>query len=167
MLKVLDKPSAELMLSTEPVYTVDSEGWYVFDIFRGSDTDNLEGISWFSTSYATALVYANNTNGFIQHRRIRIPAENGFLVNPNDYLLGGRSRARGYKAGQVDTDIDTYYYGLSEDIYVEEEINWHFDMSIHESMLKAMSYEVARYERTQLPSSPRSITFNFNWDGDS
>jgi hypothetical protein len=163
MLTVLDKPTVELMTTATPIYSIDSEGWVVVDIMRGSDTDDIQGVSWWTTSYSMALTFANVHDGFIMHRRIRIPVQDGFLVSPNKYLTGGRPQAKGNSAGQVCIDTNDYYYGINElDLKVEELDTWNFCISIHESMLINMSYEVARYEREQIPSVPgKTITLTF------
>lgn len=159
----LTKPSIDLMINNAPIYTVESKQYVTIDIFRGSDSDNIEGISWWTTAYSTALIYANMHNGFIQHRRITIPVEHGFLVNPNQYLLGGRPQAKGNAAGQVSADIEHYYYGIDElNMKISDLDYWHFRISIHETLLNAMSYEVARYEKTELPAVPgKTITLSF------
>jgi hypothetical protein len=157
MLNVLQVPSVELMLSQVPTYYIDEEGWYVIDFFRGSNNDNLEGVSWWTTCYATALVYANMHKGFIIHRCFRIYAEHGFLYNPHQYLLGGRPS----NPKLVMEPPRNYMYGFNMEIKTDD-MTWHFDMSITENMLNAMSYEVARYERTQLPHVPgKNIKFTF------
>src|SRR5437764_11570945 len=75
----------------EPQGTV-VDGWYVVDVYRGSDSTNVDGISWWTTDYCTAKVYAGayGDKAIIMHRTIKLLVVEGTVCGPNDYLLGGR-----------------------------------------------------------------------------
>jgi hypothetical protein len=137
----------DLMLDNKPVH-VDGpvgrvvDGYYVVDIYRGSDTTNVEGISWWTTQYSTACIYADahGDKGFIMHRTIQLPVMKGHICSPNDYLLGGRKATREMFNTVDSTDLTHYYYGLCYGDISLHSVP-HFDISIHHTLLEGLTIE--------------------------
>lgn len=137
------------------------DGWYVVDIYRGSDTTDVTGISWWTTDYNQAKIYAETykEKGLIMHRTIKLPVcfDGVTLYNPSPYLVGGRGGS-----GAIDTtkdvDMERYYYGIDMDIRVDKVE--HFVISIHDSILKNISrlVDIDKPHHVEIPKELQ-ITF--------
>jgi hypothetical protein len=135
----------DAMMDNKPRYTeqpmgtvvaVDDVQYYEVSIYRGSGTTNTDGVSWWTTQYSTACVYAGayGDKAIVMQRTIKLPVYKGSICNPSPYLLGG-------KGGIVDGDVidmADYSYGISMDTLDVNNLP-HFDISISDIMLESIS----------------------------
>jgi hypothetical protein len=143
------------------VVEVDGMLWYEVDMYRGSDTTDIQGVSWWTTDYCTAKVYAGGYGdmGIIMHRTVRLLVTEAILVSPCPYLIGGRGTHITDVENHVDsTDLEHYYYGLSYGSMGLHDVP-HFDISIHSTILEHISVLVDVHvpRHVDVPSS-KTIT---------
>lgn len=96
-------------------------------MYRGSDTTDVQGISWWTTDKKLAM--GTYYNGVLMERTIRIPIDGTVLRNACGYVLG-------HRGGQPIVGRN-YSYGTDNDVDVR--MVQHFNISIHEYALQFMT----------------------------
>lgn len=119
----------------------EDEQWVELTIYRGTDTEQLNTISWWTTDIREARMYALNCgpSSFILERTIRLPLNEGYVCNPHAYLLGGKASRHSVR----NLDLKDYLWGLDIDRPMKATELEHFYMSIHKEVLELISHPVA------------------------
>lgn len=114
-------------------------GYAVIPCYHGGNDEEVQGISWWTTDYSTASVYAKShgKKGIIIHRVFVFPiTEDNEIYSPFAYLIGGKGLAKTLD-NLHETNLDDYTYGLCYNVSIKDIM--HFDFSVSKKTLEEMS----------------------------
>ena len=112
---------------TVDMYVVD--GMAHVRVYRGSDTHDVDGITWWTTDKKLAL--GTYYQGVLLERVISIPVIGNVIANPSGYVIGNKDGLPDVPQG--------YSYGVDNNIDVTNVR--HFNISINKSALNLITKE--------------------------
>lgn len=110
----------------------------IVDIYRATNTDDLQGISWWTGNKEEAEELAKLRKGHILHRQIKLSSCGERIYSYGSYLWGG--------IGDLpEVDLNTYKYGINYDSFnIKSCIDLDFCISVNHSYLMEQSKELEK-----------------------